>query len=107
MFTWRMMMLGLVIVQGSSILAMKIAAQPKNLLVCSVELRQHEVEMVKKTAILKISTEQLRKDEKEAQKHMYFAYCGGSTPPELYNNNSCYTMVDTMKPINWLDFPGR
>ena len=76
----RMILLGLVIFQGSTVVAMeKRVDSPRtprsNPLSCSAEARR-DGEIIKRTAALKISVE-MRKEEKISQSKTYYDYCGG------------------------------
>ncbi len=109
---WRIVLLGLVVSQGSSIFAMKnnestnagivqksaavaILANKLNELSCSAEMRKKQTQM--------------RADEKETSSNIYFSYpsgSGSSTPPEYYHGQR--NMVDMLKPLPYCsDFPGH
>lgn len=86
---WRMIILGLVVVQGSSIIA---SESPKDLKkVCSKELTA-AITILSQNKDLRCSSElrkevQILADEKSALGNAYYPYCcGGNTPPEYYSS---------------------
>lgn len=98
---WRAILLGLVISQGFSIVAMEEKSKSprtpqRNVLSCSAEVRK-EGELMQRAAALRVSAE-VRKEEKRAQSSMYHQYCGGGfSPQDLspglpydYVMSSCY-----------------
>jgi hypothetical protein len=109
---WRIVLLGLVVSQGTSIFAMKknelthsgiisqsaaivILANKLNELSCSAEMRKKQ--------------SQMREDQQEASKKICFGFAsggGGTTPPEYYYGQR--NIVDLLKPLPyWGDFPGQ
>jgi hypothetical protein len=108
---WRIVLLGLVVSQGSSIFAMEknelanagivqksaavaILANKLNELSCSAEMRKKQTQM--------------RENEKETTKSVCFGYpsgSGSSTPPEYYHGRR--NIADMLKPVPyWSEFPG-
>ena len=77
---WQVIMLGLVLSQGSSLVAMKKSGENKrrNPLGCSTEVRK-EGDLIERIAALKVSTE---KSKEENREHftMYYCYCSGGSP---------------------------
>jgi hypothetical protein len=105
---WRIVLLGLIVSQGSSIFAMDanagivqksaavaILTNKLNGLSCSAEMRKKQTQM--------------RENEKETTRSVCFGYpsgSGSSTPPEYYYGQR--NRVDMLKPLPyWSDFPGH
>lgn len=93
MFTkWRMVMLGLVVSQGFSIVAMEKGAESTRRTPLSLS-----AELIKKTVALKIRAE-------EKPDMYYSSPCGGS-PERCWGSK--FNMVDYMKPWTPDFFPGQ
>jgi hypothetical protein len=100
---WRMIVLGLVVAQGSRLIGSESPSRGLN--------KARSKELTAAIAIIsdkKLScSAEIRRDEKLAQKNMYYPYCGGNTPPEdfgrTFDRNDWRKEVVPYLP----DYPGR